>query len=66
VFGRDTQTAPSQRNQITYHIINRGMILASTNPKIFSAGLDIMEMYQPKVRQIFFKDFIQIKVVTVS
>ncbi|DBA04761.1 TPA: hypothetical protein N0F65_004398 [Lagenidium giganteum] len=26
----------------------RGMILASSNPKIFSAGLDILEMYQPK------------------
>ncbi|KAF0700247.1 Aste57867_9202 [Aphanomyces stellatus] len=26
----------------------KGIILASSNPKIFSAGLDIMEMYQPE------------------
>lgn len=25
----------------------RGMILSSSNPKIFSAGLDFTEMYQP-------------------
>ncbi|OQS03685.1 3,2-trans-enoyl-CoA isomerase, mitochondrial precursor, partial [Thraustotheca clavata] len=30
----------------------KGMILASTNPKIFSAGLDIMEMYQPKTKRL--------------
>lgn len=27
-----------------------GMILASSNQKVFSAGLDLMEMYQPQVR----------------
>lgn len=26
------------------------MILASSNQKVFSAGLDILEMYQPQVR----------------
>lgn len=30
----------------------RGMILASSNPKIFSAGLDIMEMYQPQPQKL--------------
>ncbi|KAF4315958.1 hypothetical protein BBO99_00007568 [Phytophthora kernoviae] len=30
----------------------RGMILASSNQKIFSAGLDIMEMYQPQPAKI--------------
>ncbi|CAK4703479.1 hypothetical protein LEN26_019674 [Aphanomyces euteiches] len=30
----------------------KGLILASTNPKVFSAGLDIMEMYQPKTHRL--------------
>ncbi|OQR92980.1 3,2-trans-enoyl-CoA isomerase, mitochondrial precursor [Achlya hypogyna] len=30
----------------------KGMILSSTNPKIFSAGLDITEMYQPKTKRL--------------
>ncbi len=29
-----------------------GIILASSNPKIFSAGLDIMEMYQPDAARL--------------
>ncbi|KDO31959.1 hypothetical protein SPRG_03174 [Saprolegnia parasitica CBS 223.65] len=30
----------------------KGMILSSTNPKIFSGGLDIMEMYQPQTKRL--------------
>ncbi|CEG38231.1 -trans-enoyl-mitochondrial precursor [Plasmopara halstedii] len=30
----------------------RGVILASSNPKIFSAGLDLMEMYRPQLAKM--------------
>jgi 3,2-trans-enoyl-CoA isomerase len=33
-------------------LIPRGFILASSNQKVFSAGLDIMEMYQPQPAKI--------------
>ncbi|KAG9408084.1 dodecenoyl-CoA isomerase [Aphanomyces cochlioides] len=43
---------PNGHECVELMLLFRGLILASTNPKVFSAGLDIMEMYQPKTHRL--------------
>ncbi|RLN58852.1 hypothetical protein BBJ28_00010771 [Nothophytophthora sp. Chile5] len=49
---RPTEDLPSRGfgfSLVLAWVIHSGMILASSNQRVFSAGLDIMEMYQPQV-----------------